>query len=198
MERGVFTSFLRRVLGDESDLVRELCDHLRQLGLKATVLEPETAEAKILGGLGNVIIEGRNIELVQVTKHTQTHSAGRGRTTVSHYYLYHYGVKANVDSSLENKLRTEAKPIRKSFFNRTIVDYKWEGGELAQFLTADMELKNMLVEEGIDHLWTNTGKSREYFWVNRRGDRKEFPTQKAFEAYDRIVQHARSISASQV
>lgn len=190
-------SFFKRMLGDESDLISELCTHLKQLGLNAAVLEPESAEAKILGGLGNVVIEGRNIELVQVTKHTQTHSAGRGRTTVTHYYLYHYGAKANVDYGLENKLRIEAKPIRKSFFNRTIVDYKWEGGELAQLLNADSELKNFLIQEGIENLWTNTGKNREYFWVTRRGDRKEFPTQKAFEAYDRIMHHARSILGSQ-
>lgn len=194
-------SFFKRILGDESDLINELCDHLRQIGLNVNILNPESTEGKLLGGIGNVIIEGRNIELVQVSRHTTSHPGPRGQTRTHHYYLYHYGVRANVDYGLEDKLKTDAKPIRKSFFNRTIIDYKWEGApharELVELLNADSELKNILIKEGIDNLWTSPSKNLQYVWITRRGDRKEFPTQSAFEAYDRIMQHMRSILGSQ-
>jgi len=185
--------FFKRMLGDESDLINELCDHLRQIGLNATVLESQSVGTQTFGGLGTVKIEGRNIEYVQVTKHTQTHPGSKGRSTTSVHYNYHYGLMANVDTSLGDKLKAEAKPIRKSFFNRTIVDYKWEGGDLAQLLNADMDLKKILIEEGIDNLWTNPSENFQYVWISRRGERKEFPTQKTFEAYDRIAQHIREI-----
>ena len=184
-------SFFKRVLGDESDLINEFCDHLKQIGLNASVLESQRIGTPTFGGLGTVKIDGRNIEYVLVTRHDVTHSTQRGAHT-SHFYEYAYGLKASA-AGLEDKLKANAKPIRKSFFNRTIIDYTWEGGELTKLLNADTDLKRMLIEEGIDHLWTNSSKSLQYVWINRRGERKEFPSPKAFEAYDRIAQHIRSI-----
>lgn len=184
--------FFKRILGDESDLINELCNHLRQIGVNAIILDPESVEAKAFGGLGNIKIEGRNIEFVQVTKHTHAISAPKGKSSTYTYYLYHYGIKANAEG-IENKLNSEAKPIQKGFFSREIVDYKWEGGELAQLLNSDINLKNTLIKEQIDRLWTGPSKNLQYVWITRRGERKEFPTRETFEAYNRIMQHIQNI-----
>jgi hypothetical protein len=228
-------SFFRKVRGEfeEVGLVNELCEHLRQIGVEATVLDLKSPEAihhtptmhiiysmKNIPPLGCVKVEGRNIDLVEVCRFFGGSastvgfggSASGGGPLLT--YRYNYVVKANV-GNLKDKLKAEAKPIKTGLLNREIIEYKWEGGELAQLLNADSELKNMLLGLGAPHLRVIPNKKDQYVEITPTVSsttivisgipvkediivgRKEFPTREAFEAYDRIAQNIRSILSSQ-
>jgi hypothetical protein len=203
-------------------LINELCEHLLQIGIEATVLDPKSPEAihhtptmhiiytmKNLPPLGSVKVEGRNIDLVEVIRSFQgTRELGQI------VYRYKYAVKANV-GDLEDELKAEVNPIKKGFPTSEIVDYNWEGGELTQLLNADSELKNMLLGLGAPHLMVIPNKKDQYVGItpmvsslsivisgipvkyDMTVGRKGFPTREAFEAYDRIAQHIRKILSSQ-
>ena len=209
----------------EVGLINELCEHLRQIGIEATVLDFKSPEAvhhsrtmhiyytmENLPPLGCVKIENRNIDLVEVSRIGAGGSEGGPGHLV---YRYNYVVKANV-GNLENKLKAEAKQIKKGLLNSEIIDYNWEGGELAQLLNTDSELKNMLLELGSPNLMVTPYKRDQYVGImpvispittiviggipvkyDGIVGRKAFPTREAFEAYDRIAQHIRSILSLQ-
>lgn len=202
----------------EVGLINELCEHLQQIGIEATVLDFKSPEAvhhtptmhiiysmKNLPPLGCVKVEGRNIDLVEVSRISE---GGGGGTAGRWVYRYNYVVKAKV-GNLENKLKAEVNPIKKGFPTSEIVDYNWEGGELVQLLNADSELKNMLLGLGALHLMVIPNKKDQYVGItpivsstaivfyDMTVGRKAFPTREAFEAYDRIAQHIRKILSSQ-
>jgi hypothetical protein len=218
-------SIFRKIRGEieEVGLINELCEHLRQIGIEATVLDLESPEAihhtptmhiiysmKNLPLLGCVKVEGRNIDLVEVSRFFTGGSARAGHVV----YKYNYVVKTKV-GNLESKLKAEAKQIRKGLLDREIIDYNWEGGELAQLLNADSELKNMLLGFGSPNLMVIPNKKDQYVEItpivssttiviggipvkyDMTVGRKAFPTREAFEAYDRIAQHIRKILSSQ-
>jgi hypothetical protein len=211
----------------EDDLINELCEHLRQIGINATVVEsgsPETIGGLVAFALGCVKVEGRNLDLVQVERTSvaasqpklqpgqagYTEKVGQGSTL----YDYHYVVRAKV-AGLESKLEAELKPTekRKGLFGKEVVGYQWEGGDLAQRLNSDSDLKNMLLKEGIYRLWISPEKKQQCVRITpmtrpetvTRFDfghhpvivgRKAFPTREAFEVYDKIAQHIRSIASA--
>jgi hypothetical protein len=213
----------------EDELINELCKHLRQIGIKATVValgSPEAIGRLVTFALGNIKVEGRNVDLVQVGKTTvpasqpKLHPGEEGYTREmaggaqgSIRYDYHYVVRATVEG-LERKLTAEFKPIekRKGLFGREVVGFQWEGGELAQRLNSDSDLKNMLLKEGIHRLLIKpetehqciritppTGKETVSFDFGSHLTilgRKAFPTREAFEVYDKIAQHIRSIASA--
>jgi hypothetical protein len=211
-------SIFKKIRGEieEVGLINELCEHLRQIGIEATVLDLKSPEAihhtptmhiiysmKNLPPLGCVKVEGRNIDLVEVIRSSE------GTSELSRiFYRYKYAVKAKV-GNLEDELKAEVKPIKKGFPTSEIVDYNWEGGELAQLLNADSELKNMLLGLGAPHLMVIPNKKDQYVGItpivsstaflihDMTVGRKAFPTREAFEAYDRIAQHIRKILSSQ-
>jgi len=211
-------SIFRKIRGEieEVNLINELCEHLRQIGIEATVLDLKSPEAihhtptmhimysiHNIPPLGCVKVEGRNIDLVEVIR-----SFTGTRELSQIVYRYNYAVKANV-GDLKDKLKAEAKQ------SAPAIDYKWEGGELAQLLNADSELKNMLLGLGSPNLMVIPNKKDQYVGItpivsstsivisgipvkyDMIVGRKAFPTREAFEAYDRIAQHIRSILSSQ-
>jgi hypothetical protein len=220
-------SIFKKIRGEieEVDLINELCEHLRQIGIEATVLDLKSPEAihhtptmhimysiKNIPPLGCVKVEGRNIDLVEVSRSLTGGESARGGPLL--VYRYNYAVKANV-GDLKDELKAKAKQIKKGFLSREIIDYKWEGGELAQLLNADSELKNMLLGFGSPNLMVIPNKKDQYVGItpivssttivisgipvkyDMTVGRKAFPTREAFEAYDRIAQHIRSILSSQ-
>jgi hypothetical protein len=228
-------SFFKKIRGEleEVGLVNELCEHLRQIGVEATVLDLKSPEAihhtptmhiiysmKNIPPLGCVKVEGRNIDLVEVCRFFGGSrsavgfggSASGGGPLLT--YRYNYVVKANV-GNLEDKLKAEAERVTKGLLGREIIGYRWLGGELAQLLNADSELKNMLLGFGSPKLMVVPNKKLQYVEItpivssttiviggvpvkyNMTVGRKEFPTREAFEAYDRIAQHIRSILSYQ-
>ena len=195
----------------EEGLMKELCEHLRQIGINAVLLESGSPEAvgRAQGFvLGSIKVEGRNIDLVQVE-----------RMGVTAVYQYHYLVRANVEG-LENKLEAKGEPKTKGFMSKEVVDYRWEGKDLAQLLNGDSDLKNMLLKEGLDKLEVKPDKKNQCVRITPivkaptrvsvgigglpsipvKGGltvgRKEFPTTGDFEAYDRIAEHIRSIAGT--
>ncbi|MGA3192839.1 MAG: hypothetical protein ABSD73_10070 [Candidatus Bathyarchaeia archaeon] len=223
----------------EVDLITELCEHLRQIGIEATVLDVKSPEAihhtptmhiiysiKNIPPLGCVKVEGRNIDLVEVCRFLGSAGGLSGSASAGGFggsagpggplatYRYNYILKANV-GKLEDKLKAEAERITKGLLGREIIDYMWLGGELAQLLNADTELKNMLLGFGSPKLMVHPNKKLQYVEItpivsstniviggipikyNLTVGRKAFPTREAFEAYDRIAQHIRSILSSQ-
>jgi hypothetical protein len=208
----------------EDELINELFNHLRQIGVEATEVASGSPEAT--GGLcsfplGCVKVEGRNIDLVQVEREslraTQPNlqpgekSYTRERAQGSLRYDYHYLVRANV-ASLENKLKAELKPIekRKGLFGKEIVGYQWEGGELAQRLNSDSDLKNMLLKGSIHRLSVVPEKEKQCVRITPLSGpetldfnfglhpiilgRRMFPTRETFGIYDKIAQHIRGLA----
>ena len=211
----------------EDELINELCEHLRQIGINATVVEsgsPEDIGGLVTFALGSVKVEGRNLDLVQVERISvaalqpklqpgqpgYTREIGQGSTQ----YDYHYVVRAKV-AGLESKLKAEFKPIekRKGLFGKEVVGFQWEGGYLAQLLNDDSDLKNMLLKEGLHRLFIKPEKEHQCVRITPPTGpvaaydfdfdlhpsilgRKAFPTREAFEVYDRIAQHIRSIASA--
>jgi hypothetical protein len=214
---------------EEDELIKELCEHLRQIGINATVVEsgsPEAIGRLVTFALGNIKVEGQNLDLVQVGKISAsprkllqgqvriqpgqsgyTRELGQG----SIKYDYHYVVRAKVEG-LESKLEAEFKPIekRKGLFGKEVVGFQWEGGELAQRLNADSNLKNMLLKVKIERLLIKPEKEHQCVRITPPTGpetlsfdfglhpaifgRKMFPTREAFDIYDRIAFHIRNIA----
>jgi len=105
----------------ETGLLNDLCDHLRGIGVKATLLPPNSPEGigprklSIFASgyvLGCVKVEGRNLDLIQVERNMSSPRSGSPtslQTPGRLKYQYHYVVKGNIDG-LENKLKAELAP----------------------------------------------------------------------------------------
>jgi hypothetical protein len=206
----------KNVYKDEG-LIGRLSEHLRQMGVDATLLSPTSPEAvgpKLTKGplssgrsLGCIKIRNRNLDVVQIEG---PEDIDVGRLT----YLYHFIVHTSSDG-LEQALKAEIKPVTKGFLNKKTIDIRWEGGELARRLNCDSQLKSMLLKIGLDQLpiiEIGADKANNCVRITRTpiikwgtGPRKrggpsvllavgrKFPTQEEFEAYDRIAHHTRSM-----
>jgi len=194
--------------------IEELCEHLRLIGLNATVESKEPESLGIFSSgqvIGSVNVENRNIDQVELEeRHEGGGRSPSGRTTAPRRTLYrcNYVVRAKVEG-IEDKLTAEANPVKKGFLSKEIVDFKWEGKELAQILNSDTNLKNMmyppdklaLKNKGLIQLPGVEIKpyekhecvriSQKYFYYNPAS---AFPTIETFEACDRIAQQVRSIA----
>ena len=154
----------------DDGLMGKLSEHLRQIGLDATLLPPESPEAlgpkwkkgSFVSGqsLGCIKIRKRNLDLIQVEKtRTEEPSFTGGPGGPSDLdlgrlvYLYHFIVRTDVEG-LERAFRADIKLITKGLFSRKAIDFKWEGRELARLLNLDYQLKNMLLKNGLDQLPT--------------------------------------------
>lgn len=210
----------------EDELINELCERLRKIGINATVVEsgsPEDIGGLVTFALGNVKVEGRNLDLIQVGKISVSASDPKLQPGESGYtrkrgqgsirYDYHYVVRAKV-AGLESKLEAEFKPIekRKGLFGKEVVGFQWKGGELAQRLNSDSDLKNMLLKEGLHRLLIKPEKEHQCVRITPPTGpetfsfdfghhaailgRKAFPTREAFEIYDKIAHHIRSIASA--
>jgi hypothetical protein len=202
---------------EDEALIGRLSEHLRKMGLDATLLPPESPEAvgpiwkkgPLASGrsLGCIKIRNRNLDLVQI-EGQEDYDAGRLT------YLYHYIVRANFEG-LEHALKTEIKPITKGFLGKKTIDFKWEGRELARRLNLDSHLKSMMLKNGLDQLpilevgvdkankCVRITKTPVIKWGTGPRERggptvllvvgRKFPTREEFEAYDRITHHIRSM-----
>jgi hypothetical protein len=173
----------------EVGLMNELCQHLQQIGINARLLEsgsPDAVGPRWKKGifassyvLGCVKVEGRNLDLVQVERQPSQMTPPP--------YGYNYVVRLIVEG-LEGKLWAGTKPIGP-------VDFQWQGGYLAQLLNADSDLQDMLLRAGLNKLLISPDKRNQCVRITPLTvERKAFPTREAFEAYDRIAQHIRSIA----
>lgn len=189
----------------EVGLLNEFYEHLYRIGLDVELLSsgsPETIKEPCIK------INGQNINFVQI----QGFKDIRGQSEAGKQY--HYVVQGSV-KGLEGKLKAEIKPPtywKLDLNNKRVIDFQWEGGELAKRLNADSELKNMLLQGGLDKLVIGFDRGRQSIriihmpgtWTTIKigsdsmtVGRKQLPTPEDFAAYNRIAQHIRSILGSQ-
>ena len=186
----------------EVGLMNELYEHLHQIGLDAELL-PSGSSGTINEPC--VEIKGRDIGFMQIQ---DLEDFGRRKSESSRQY--HYIVRGNI-KGLENQLRAEIRlPTywKLDLNEKRVLDFQWEGGELAKRLNADSELKSMLLKGGLDKLvispdrghqcvriihipgtWTTIKIGSDSMTIGR----KPLPTQEDFAAYDRIAHHIHSI-----
>jgi len=184
--------------------IEDLCEHLRRIGLDATIESQEYKKgikppAQVYEGwvMGSVRINNRNIDLIELWWQRWGSFGEYG--SVENEYRCQYVVQAKVDG-LEDKLKAESKPVMKGFFSRETVDFKWEGKELAQILNSDANLrKHFLSQVPTSFLHVEIIPHKEHKCIIRQKFgtnyvKNTFPTIETFEAYDRIAQHIRSIA----
>jgi len=155
---------------------------------------------------GSVRVMNQNIDLVELE-----------RIGGNEVYLWqcNYVVQAKVNG-LEDRLKAKLKVVRKGFWMPKVVDFKWEGRELAQVLNGDVDLRDKLYRMarardipygswGIkpdkkhqrvrirpSYLWFYLGFSFNVPWP--WDPKAAFPSIETFEAFDKIAHHIRSIT----
>ena len=148
---------------DDAGFMNSLSTHLRNIGITATLLEPESPDA--IGpmwkfgpiGSGTVVgcirMEGSDVDLLQVERMIRSEAQHDERTPTDYHHLfaYHYIVRTDFEGS-EKTVKANIKPITKGFIRREVTDFRWEGGDLAQRLNADTDLRNRLLREGLNQL----------------------------------------------
>ena len=186
---------IKELIRDE-ELVIGFREHLRNININATVLESEPKVQAFTNFIGSVKVENRNINLVEIEM-----KAGGGEWEgidfSANVYRYNYLVQAKIDG-LENKLKVEAKPIKKGFLSKEVVGLKWEGGSLAQLLNADSDLKTKLLQEGLVEIEIRPDKKNQCIRIRQKPFHSKtmlaLPTRDAFEIYDRIAQRIRRLA----
>lgn len=206
-----------RDLIKEEGLMKELCEHLQQIGIKASLLEsgsPESLGPRWQKGpfasgyvLGNIKLEDQNFDLIQVERNMGGDDTGLSEIE----YTYQYLVLANIEG-LEERLEAKIKLIRKGLIRRELVDFHWHGGELAQHLNADSRLRDMLLQEGLSEFriveikpdkknrcvrMSRPPKFVDYLDIGlsriRIVGRKEFTKKEDIELFNLIAKYIRSI-----
>jgi len=187
----------------DEDLLNELVEHLRKIGIGTTVLASEPKVQAFTNFIGSVSVEGKNIDVVEVEMKLvgggfdsdEFHGDIGYSTSV---YRFNYVVQAEIDG-LENKLKAEAKPIKKGFLSKEVVGLKWEGGSLAQLLNVDSNLRDILLREGLFETEIRPDKKNRCVRVRQKQFHSKtalaFPTLEVFEIYGKIAEHIRNFTS---
>jgi hypothetical protein len=197
--------------------VEALCEHLRLLGLNATAVKFH--ERLFVGGvdlleplepyitfMGAVRLANRNIDLVELAQYECPDSVGEYPSSTTSYRC-NYVVWAKVEGT-EDKVKVKLKSTRKHPLSREIVDFWWDGNELAQALNNDTDLRDRLnsmkkvLRLGflfpVMRLEIKPYRKQQGIKIIPKGDyvspEAAFPSIEAFEAFDRIAHHIRSIT----
>ncbi len=181
-----------KVEGGSNGQIERLCQHLRTIGLDASVESKE--HKKLRSGsiiMGSIRLANRNVDLVELEWLREEWQGEYGGGYIDSYRC-NYIVEANVQNPLEGEIiKAEGVPIKRGFLNRKTIDFTWKGRDLAQILNRDVELREKLVSPRhmevmpypkvirIRRVWSQRFNQPEY----------AFPTGKAFENYDKIAQH---------
>jgi hypothetical protein len=179
-------------------------EHLHGIGVNSELLE---------AGDANTINEpcirllGQSIDFIQVQSYP-----GSGEKSAASNYQYHYAVLMNI-RGLERKLSAELKAPnywKLDLNEKRIVDFQWDGGELARVLNADLELKEQLLNSGLDKLVIRPDREHQCVRIIHmpgqwnditigsakiKVGREVLPDPKALKAYNRIAEDIRSIGA---
>jgi len=163
---------------------------------------------------GSIRVANRNIDLIELeklNKHALIREKFSGIMVYAPYvrvlyldiYRCNYIVQAKVDG-LEDKLKAKAKPVtvQKDPKSWEVVGITWEGGELAQILNSDSNLRDTLShmkDSVFSFLEISPDRILERVRIGPTGaaygsPKSAFPTVETFEAYDRIASHVRSIA----
>jgi len=192
---GLFKKIKDAFTGEE--LMHDLCAHLQALGIHATLLasgSPDAIGPRWKKGpfisesvLGNIKIDGHNLDLLVVGRRSE---GGGEDTSGGIVHPYFYVVRAPVEG-LEKRLDAKSKSIRKGFFSKDVTDLQWEGGDLAQQLNADADLKAMILSTGLVGLEVRPDKTNRCVRILGYPG---LPSREHFDLYDRIAHYIRIIT----
>ncbi len=194
---GFFKKIKDAFTGEE--LMHDLCAHLQQLGIHATLLasgSPEAIGPQWKRGpfvseyvVGNIKIDGHNLDLLVVGRRSE---GGGEDTSGGIVHPHFYVVRAPVEG-LEKRLEAKSKPIKKGFFSKDVIDLRWEGGDLAQQLNADADLKALILSTGLVDITVRPDKTNRCVRILGYPG---LPSREHFALYDRIAHHIRGITGS--
>jgi len=167
-----------------------LCEHLQRWGIGARISE----EAE-----DSVTLTGQEIDVVKVS-----HLGGYGSS-----YSFYYGVRCDVEG-IEKQMRARMKIQTKGLIRREVVDFKWVGGELADELNRDDELKKQLLQQleidVRDSVEISPDKKAGIVWITTTQAMSPFPksatpfsilddimpSETSFKSYNAIARHIRN------
>jgi len=135
---------------EEARAIEALCEHLRLMGVDATVESKEHKQLKTsvewnFTLLGSVKIANRNIDLIEWQRDVYDLWRGDDYWGRWNRYRCNYVVQVKVDG-LEDRLKAESEPVsvKKGFLKSELVGFKWVGNELAQVLNNDADITKVL------------------------------------------------------
>ncbi len=188
---------------------KELFKHLGKIGLSATLVKyrPCSSNRNIIGAAR---IAGRSIDLVELDWQEEVRNLGggydpeTGGTNPDLYvhksiYRCNYLVQVAV-AGFEEKLDTKGWVVKKKGLLHSVVDFNWEGKELAGALNNDYELKNLILSQRSPSNLNIEPNRKGYPYVRINQTRwhyhakNAFPNPEDFETYNRIAQHIRNIT----
>lgn len=151
-----------------------------------------------------VALTGQEIDVVKVS-----HLGGYGSS-----YSFYYGVRCDVEG-IKKQMRARMKIQTKGLIRREAVDFKWFGGELADELNRDDELKKQLLQQlktdVRDSVEISPDKKAGIVWITTTKVMPPFPksatpfsipddimpSETSFKSYNAIARHIRNRSSSQ-
>ena len=151
-----------------------------------------------------VTLKGQEIDVVKVS-----HLGGYGSS-----YSFYFGVQCDAEG-IENQIRARMKIQTKGLIRRTVVDFKWVGGELADELNRDDALKEQLLQQlktdVRDSVEISPDKKAGIVWITTTKAMPPFPKsatpfsipddimppEMSFKSYNAIARHIRDRSSAQ-
>lgn len=198
----------------ETGFLDELGQHFGSIGIEAAPLAHDSPDAvhhtPALGIFGEVPIgslklESQNVDFVELYRAFVGGTQGIGHVL----YRYWYIVKTAVGD--QNAFKAMVEPVRKGIINKTAVGLDWKGGRLARLLAGDANLTRMIMEVGFPDIGVRAFQKDGYV-ASGAGNRwstitvggfpikyqlvvgKGFPSREAFDVFNRIAGHVRSMS----
>jgi hypothetical protein len=129
----------------------------------------------------------------------QTEFSGDDWYSVATAYRCNFVLQTDVDG-LEDKLGAISLPVkvRKGFLRNETVGLRWKGKELAETLNTDTNLSDTLYRVDPDFWEIKYYRKQHLVRITKgrwaKSPQATFPTAEAFDVYDRIAQHIRSIA----
>lgn len=132
-----------------------LCKYYQELGIKASVLPEKSPEAVEKGhikqDMGYIKVAGREFDLVTIRwKGTTRGSYDLGNvrgipigTKDKIPFEYHHIFRAEI--AKEGAIKAKLKKKTKGIVGKEVIDISWEGGQLAEMLNLNNEIKSAIL-----------------------------------------------------
>lgn len=200
-----------------------LSEHLNSMGIRAKAIDKEGPEAidhrtpfvynnpLRAGRFGVVKVEGRNIEYVELIK-LLVSGPSHGRTNLpplQYQHTFVYALRADFKGR-EKEIECSSRPVIRSPspYETFLTGIAWDGRELARILQGDPELTRMMMHERLVDLHVEADGKDGYVAIVREAlqsyessglvvtvGRNDLPSAAAFEVFDRVAGHVRSLKA---
>lgn len=179
-----------------------LCKQLSQIGIKVTAMSrgPFSLESKFYRSVTYAKVEFGNIDLIELE---EIYYPGNGLELTGDFtnFMLYYVVMVNVEG-FGDTLKSYGKAVKKDFFSRQKIDFKWKGGELAKILNDDAKLRDQLLSQSrVINIEITPSRIDNCVRIGPLSICNSLvpellPTTEAFNAYDRIALHIRNIAST--